>query len=101
MVKFYCDRCEREFDPEFEEKEFAKELEPGDIRIDGMWFIKKPETENEKRIAGNSNHATIIGDPVNLCIQCRRELKTMVVNFVKSDEDKSMFSFTPSEGDAP
>ena len=101
MVKFYCDRCEREFDPDFEEKAFNEELKPGDIRISGMWFMEKTKTEKQKQIAEDNHCRVIVGDPVNLCAHCRRELKAIIMNFVKPDEDKSMFCFTPSEGDAP
>ena len=102
MVKFYCDRCGKEFDPNFEDKEFEEELEPGDISLNfPLWFMKAPEDESEKKFAQRFNRSAVQGTPINLCIDCRRQLKALVQDFVKPDEDESLFSFTPSEGDTP
>lgn len=102
MVKFYCDRCGKEFDPDFVEKTFEQEFEPGDIRINSpLWFMKAPEDETEKKFTQRFNRSAISGNPVNLCIDCQRQLKTLVQDFIKPDEDESLFSFTPSEGDVP
>lgn len=103
MVKFYCDRCEREFtNPDIEDRKFEEELQPGDIQLNfPLWIMKEPEDESEKKFAQRFDRSAVQGAPFNLCIDCRRQLKALIQNFIKPDEDESLFSFTPSEGDVP